>query len=218
MDTGFAYKVKFVDVRMRTPKEARARSKAKHGRKCDIPGCDKTGDCRAPVHPDRPDAFYWFCQTHAAEYNSRWDYFAGRSAAEIDAFQRDAIFDWGPTWSMGQGPNGNRAAGGPRSAHTGNPKSWQGAEIFEDGHSRHGFEAGSNGTSPPKTRSLPVLAARAMDELNLDHDTPATEVRARYAELVKRFHPDANKGDRATEDKLQRVIRAFKTLRAAGLA
>jgi curved DNA-binding protein CbpA len=42
-------------------------------------------------------------------------------------------------------------------------------------------------------------------------------IRARYTELVKRCHPDANGGDRSAETKLQRVIKAFKTLRAAGL-
>jgi curved DNA-binding protein CbpA len=39
----------------------------------------------------------------------------------------------------------------------------------------------------------------------------------RYAEYVRRFHPDSNKGDRSSEDKLQRVLRAGKLLKAAGL-
>jgi curved DNA-binding protein CbpA len=39
----------------------------------------------------------------------------------------------------------------------------------------------------------------------------------RYLELVKRCHPDANGGDRSAEHKLQRVIRAYKTLQKAKL-
>jgi curved DNA-binding protein CbpA len=35
---------------------------------------------------------------------------------------------------------------------------------------------------------------------------------------LKRLHPDANGGDRSTEDKLARVIKAFKVLKAAKLA
>ena len=43
-------------------------------------------------------------------------------------------------------------------------------------------------------------------------------IRSRYKELVKRCHPDANGGDRSAEHKLQRVLKAYKTLQRAGLA
>ncbi|MFP4004611.1 MAG: hypothetical protein ACLFV8_12605 [Alphaproteobacteria bacterium] len=33
---------------------------------------------------------------------------------------------------------------------------------------------------------------------------------------MKRYHPDSNGGDRGAEEILQRVIRAYQTLRAAG--
>ena len=42
-------------------------------------------------------------------------------------------------------------------------------------------------------------------------------IRARYKELVKRHHPDANGGDRSREEKLREIIHAYKTLRAARL-
>ena len=42
-------------------------------------------------------------------------------------------------------------------------------------------------------------------------------VRARYAELVKRWHPDSNGGDRGAEENLQRVIKAYQTLKSGGL-
>ena len=34
---------------------------------------------------------------------------------------------------------------------------------------------------------------------------------------MKRFHPDSNGGDRSAEDKLTRVIKAYKTLQKAKL-
>jgi curved DNA-binding protein CbpA len=34
---------------------------------------------------------------------------------------------------------------------------------------------------------------------------------------VRRLHPDANGGDRAGENRLQRVIRAYQALRKAGM-
>ena len=43
--------------------------------------------------------------------------------------------------------------------------------------------------------------------------TEAT-IKARYKELVKRHHPDANGGDRSSEDKLREIIQAYNYLRA----
>ena len=50
-------------------------------RLCDRHGCDQRGDCPAPKSPNSPDRWY-FCQAHAAEYNSGWDYFEGLSKEE----------------------------------------------------------------------------------------------------------------------------------------
>ena len=61
------------------------------------------------------------------------------------------------------------------------------------------------------------LQARALRELDLELDAKPGEIRLRYAEYVRRFHPDSNQGDRSSEHKLERVLRAGKLLKAAGL-
>jgi len=53
-------------------------------RLCDRHGCEEPGDCPAPKAPNSPDRWY-FCQRHAAEYNSKWDYFEGLDKAEKEA-------------------------------------------------------------------------------------------------------------------------------------
>lgn len=53
-------------------------------RLCDRHGCDKPGDRPAPKTPNSPERWY-FCEAHAAEYNSNWDYFAGLTAEEAAA-------------------------------------------------------------------------------------------------------------------------------------
>jgi DnaJ-class molecular chaperone len=58
---------------------------------------------------------------------------------------------------------------------------------------------------------------RALDVLNLDPTATLHEIKARYKELVKRFHPDANGGDRGAEERLKQVIKAYGVLRASGL-
>jgi DnaJ-class molecular chaperone len=57
----------------------------------------------------------------------------------------------------------------------------------------------------------------ALAELDLSDEAQGPEIRARYTELVKRCHPDANGGDRSAESRLQRVIKAYKTLQKAKL-
>jgi len=61
------------------------------------------------------------------------------------------------------------------------------------------------------------MQAKALEELSLPETADGGQIRARYAELVKRWHPDANGGDRAAEANLHRVLAAYQTLKAAGL-
>ena len=53
-------------------------------RLCDRHGCEEVGNCPAPKAPNSPDRWH-FCQRHAAEYNSKWDYFEGLDKAEAQA-------------------------------------------------------------------------------------------------------------------------------------
>ena len=47
--------------------------------------------------------------------------------------------------------------------------------------------------------------------------TPRTdEIKARFKALVKRHHPDANGGDRSSEDRLREIIQAYNYLKSVG--
>ncbi|MBR0551893.1 J domain-containing protein [Stakelama marina] len=48
---------------------------------CDRAGCDEPGDRPAPKSPNSSERWY-FCETHAAEYNRNWNYFEGLSDEE----------------------------------------------------------------------------------------------------------------------------------------
>ena len=56
-------------------------------RLCDRHGCEEPGNCPAPKSPNNPDRWY-FCATHAGEYNRGYNYFEGLSAEE--AAEREA--------------------------------------------------------------------------------------------------------------------------------
>jgi hypothetical protein len=63
-------------------------------RPCDRHGCDEPGDRPAPKAPNKPDRWY-FCERHAAEYNRRWNYFEGLTAAESAEREADEQRDAG---------------------------------------------------------------------------------------------------------------------------
>ena len=51
--------------------------------------------------------------------------------------------------------------------------------------------------------------------MGLGFDADRKALRTRYSELLRRFHPDRNGGDRAYEGRLQAVIDAYNLLRKA---
>jgi hypothetical protein len=78
-----------------------------------------------------------------------------------------------------------------------------------------GSRAGDDRTAAE--RRLGKLERGALADLDLDASAQGPAIRMRYLELVKRCHPDSNGGDRSAETKLQRVIKAYKTLQKAKL-
>ena len=59
--------------------------------------------------------------------------------------------------------------------------------------------------------------AEANDHVpDLDGNETGAEIKARYKSLVKLLHPDANGGDRSSEDRLRQIIQAYHYLKAAG--
>jgi DnaJ-class molecular chaperone len=75
---------------------------------------------------------------------------------------------------------------------------------------------GVNGSVQPGP-PLGKMERNALAELDLEAGAEGAKIRARYTELVRKLHPDANGGDRAGEHRLQKVIRAYQTLRKAGM-
>jgi len=56
----------------------------------------------------------------------------------------------------------------------------------------------------------------AYDALDLEHDSSPSEVKGRYRDLAKRYHPDRNPGDGAAEHRFMRVTAAYELLKSRG--
>lgn len=68
---------------------------------------------------------------------------------------------------------------------------------------------------PPK-RKVSSATQRAFDTLDLDIEASKADIKARFKLLVKRHHPDANGGDKSSEERLRQIIQAYNYLKTAG--
>jgi hypothetical protein len=63
-------------------------------------------------------------------------------------------------------------------------------------------------------RELSDKDRQSLRVLGLGTDTDRRALRQRYADLVRKFHPDRNGGDRSHEKALQAVIEAYTQLKS----
>lgn len=184
------------------------------GRQCAVPGCAELGEFRAPGSRspgfDGPGDWRWMCLEHVRAHNSGYDFFDGMSADEMFAAQGTtagwenvsrayaAIGDDGlPRWAdftdpldaIGARAESIRHAAGRRAA-TARPAAGDGQFTREE--------------------------VQALDVMGLGRDIDRKALRRRYGELVRRYHPDRNGGDRTHEMRLMRVVDAYKLLRESG--
>lgn len=188
------------DIRIKPGKAKKAEPVT---RMCEAPDCIKAGDCRVSKSPKNLSEYIWLCAGHARAHNEAWDFFKDMGDDDIQRFREEALTGHRPTW-----PLGKRAA-----------KARMGQSPLGNVNDSHAMfaEDGDAGTVRRPERHLTRLQIIAMDTLQLAHNATLIEIKARYKELVKRFHPDANGGDRGAEERLKQVIKAYGVLRASGL-
>ena len=196
----------FEKIRVRPDPEAELKSRAP---RCQWDGCPEAGTHRAPVGRMKEGEYFRFCFDHVREYNKGFNYFSGVPDSEIARFQKEAMTGHRPTWKMG-------ANGASRSS----PDFAQ-ARSGRAGYYRNVRDPfnlfGGGARSAPRQRKAGPLEAKALKTLGLDTNATGADIKARYKELVKRHHPDANGGDRGSEDRFRDVLQAYRVLKQAGL-
>ena len=171
---------------------------------CDYPGCVKAGEFRAPMGREREGQYFCFCLDHVREYNSTYDYFNGMSDDAVAKYQKDDLVGHRPTWNMGV----NRSAGPYDGADEGHPDA---LGIFR-------ARARAFRPEAPTRPRYSHATTKALAAMGLDETADAASVKSRYKQLVKQLHPDANGGDRSSEDKLREIIRAYNFLKTIKLS
>lgn len=181
--------------RGRTPEPDPDRPK----RPCDAPGCPAAGEFRAPRSRSALNEYVWFCLPHVREYNAAWDYYKGMGPAEIEANLRQDTGWQRPTWPLGRLGGSSRFSPEELADPLG---------ILRDTplHAQRTRPREEKREAPPELRA-------ALEVLGLAWPVEMPALRARYKELAKQLHPDLNGSDRAAEERLKDVNRAYSLLR-----
>jgi len=147
------------------------------------------------------------------EYNKSYNYFAGLPDEAVVKHQKDDVIGHRPTWSLGVNSWARN-----RKAHRGDPPGGFAHRFTAyDPFGLFPERAAKTDEGTPE-RPLKRAERKCLRQLNLEDGATKADIKARFKELVKRLHPDHNKGDRTSEDKLREVIQAYNYLRQAGLA
>ena len=185
------------------------------GRCCDAPGCREAGEFRAPgrlAHGfDGPGEWRWFCLQHVREFNAGYDWFDGMNADEIIAAQ-SPVAGWQTESRVFRPTAGIHDA--PRWADYADPLDAISARA-----------RGLRERAEVRARATPINVrfspdeSRALEVMGLGSDTDRPRLLRRYSELVRRYHPDRNGGDRRHETQLIAVVEAYQLLKkSAALA
>jgi DnaJ domain len=178
---------------------------------CDWPGCADAATHRAPKGRLRENEYWRFCLAHVREYNQSYNFFAGMSDDAVAQYQKDALTGHRPTWKIGMnGPIAGRAKRRFGNFNDGIGEASDPLGLFGEFGSRGNGFAGR----APEARAVRNAERRALDTLGLEATASAEEIKTRFKALVKRHHPDANGGDRSTEEKLRDIIQAYKYLKS----
>ncbi|ALR19436.1 J domain-containing protein [Sphingobium baderi] len=180
-------------------------------RPCAVDGCEEPGEFRAPplegsASGHEGPRWRWLCLEHVRQFNQGYNFFTGMSADEIAAAQRPHAGWERETRAF----SSNAASPPPRWADFADPLDAIGAKFRE-----RRAQAERANAARADGRFLSKEDRRALEVMGLPVDADRKALRARYTELVRRYHPDHNGGDRSHESALQSVIEAYGLLRKA---
>lgn len=184
-------------------RRTRFHGRVERGETCEHPGCREPGEFRAPAQGrrsdfDSPGQWRWLCLDHIRAFNSGYNFFQGMSPEEIEAAQTPYA-----GWERETRAFSSNGSPPPKWADFADPLDAIGARF-----KARAPEQRTDG------RELSEADRKSLKVLGLELNADRRALRQRYADLVRRYHPDRNGGDRSHERALQAVIAAYTQLKS----
>ncbi len=161
-------------------------------RLCQAPGCSEAGAYKAPKSKEELNDYHFLCLEHVREHNQKWNYFDGLESDEIEQFMKDAVTGHRPTWT--------------RESRLRNPYQQLHDKLYEF------LNPGAKRPAPDAPR-IGGKMRKALAALSMEHPYTAEALKTQYRTLVKKHHPDVNKGEKESEETFKRITVAYHYLR-----
>ena len=179
---------------------------------CGWEGCDQPGIYKAPKGHRFEGEYHHFCLEHVRHYNSAFNFFSDMTEKEREKhLYTSAETDGRPSWGLGTKP-GNTGPRMPKRDGTPRTKRFSDPLHVWAKYARHN----ARGPAPERVIKLNESDRRAFETLGFKASAKADEIKSAYKALVKIHHPDANGGDKTSEDRLRAIIAAYTHLKQKG--
>lgn len=156
---------------------------------CEVAGCKESGMYKAPKSRSKLHDYQWFCLEHIRQHNAKWDFFADMDRDQIEDFMKDAVTGHRPTWD--------------RTAQV--QKQYEKLQQALDDFLLQSHRKPRQPVQP----ALPPKVKSALAVLDIEYPVTQAELKAHYRKLVKKHHPDANRGDKHAENTFKKITAAY---------
>ena len=161
---------------------------------CGWENCKEIGEYKAPVEKDNSRNFRYLCLEHIKIFNKNWNYFSNMSEEQIEYFVKSDLTWHKPTKSFASSENFFKIL-------------WNNAledriNIFENSEFKK-----------VKKSRLSEKDRHALEVLGLKYEANWTDIQKKFKGLVKKYHPDKNRGSRKYEDILKKITLAYSQLK-----
>jgi hypothetical protein len=180
---------------------------------CAWEGCEQPGEFRAPKANRAEGQYHNFCLEHVRHYNHAFNFFSGMQPEEMEAhLNQSAQTDGRPSWGFGAKAGSAAGPRMPRSPHRDPTKRFSDPLHIFARYAR----AQARGPQQEYVKPLHEPDRRALEALDIHGPAKPEEIKQAYKRLVKIHHPDANGGDKSSEDRLRAIISAYTHLKSRG--
>ena len=163
---------------------------------CDWHNCKEIGSYKAPVEKDNSRSYRYLCLEHIKIFNKNWNYFSDMNEEQIEYFIKSDLTWHKPTKSFGSPENFFKIL-------------WNNAlddkiNIFQNSEFKE-F----------KKSKLSEKDRHALEVLGLKYEVKWPDIQKKFKGLVKKYHPDKNRGSKKYEDILKKITLAYSQLKVS---
>ena len=161
---------------------------------CEWEKCNKIGSYKAPIERDNSRKYRLLCLEHIKIFNKNWNYFSNMNEDEIEYFVKSDLTWHKPTKSFTSSENFFKVL-------------WNNA--LED---KVNIFKGSGFKNYEKSK-LSEKDRHALEILGLKYEAKWPDIQKKFKTLVKKYHPDKNRGSKKYEDILKKITLAYSQLK-----